>query len=284
MLRGPRHPRRPPRGRGNGLSPLRGSITRNTFRAAVIDEFADSYLSGATPVPCIRCNEAREVQGPARDRARSRRRLHGHGPLHPAQDGPRQGRASLRRGMPRADQSYFLFSTTQEQLDYLRFPLGHLASKAETRALAAKYGLSVADKPDSQDICFVAERRLCRRHRKAAPGRGRSGRDRGHGRHRSGRTPGRDPLHDRPAPGPRHRRSCGAALCRSARPRRAPGRRRSEGGAVDPRRARARDQLAGRHPVAKRGGMACGGENPLHAPPARRDHPPPSRPPRRRWS
>jgi tRNA-specific 2-thiouridylase len=53
------------------------------------------------------------------------------------------------------DQSYFLFSTTQEQLDFLRFPLGHLASKAETRALAAKYGLSVADKPDSQDICFV---------------------------------------------------------------------------------------------------------------------------------
>jgi tRNA-specific 2-thiouridylase len=53
------------------------------------------------------------------------------------------------------DQSYFLFSTTQEQLDFLRFPLGHLASKAETRALAAKYGLGVADKPDSQDICFV---------------------------------------------------------------------------------------------------------------------------------
>ncbi|MEY3960888.1 MAG: hypothetical protein RIR14_1542, partial [Pseudomonadota bacterium] len=56
---------------------------------------------------------------------------------------------------PNRDQSYFLFSTTPEQLDYLRFPLGHLASKAETRALAAKYGLSVADKPDSQDICFV---------------------------------------------------------------------------------------------------------------------------------
>jgi len=53
------------------------------------------------------------------------------------------------------DQSYFLFSTTPEQLDYLRFPLGHLGSKAETRALAAKYGLPVADKPDSQDICFV---------------------------------------------------------------------------------------------------------------------------------
>src|SRR5690606_32625770 len=56
---------------------------------------------------------------------------------------------------PARDQSYFLFSTTQEQLDYLRFPLGHLPSKAETRALAAKYDLPVADKPDSQDICFV---------------------------------------------------------------------------------------------------------------------------------
>ena len=56
---------------------------------------------------------------------------------------------------PNRDQSYFLFSTTPEQLDYLRFPLGHLASKAETRALAARYGLAVADKPDSQDICFV---------------------------------------------------------------------------------------------------------------------------------
>lgn len=62
--------------------------------------------------------------------------------LHMAADGAR-------------DQSYFLFSTTREQLDYLRFPLGHLASKAETRALAARYGLPVADKPDSQDICFV---------------------------------------------------------------------------------------------------------------------------------
>ncbi|MEO0830413.1 MAG: tRNA methyl transferase PRC-barrel domain-containing protein, partial [Pseudomonadota bacterium] len=60
-------------------------------------------------------------------------------------------------GDPARDQSYFLFSTTREQLDYLRFPLGHLKSKAETRALAAKHGLSVADKPDSQDICFVPD-------------------------------------------------------------------------------------------------------------------------------
>ena len=71
------------------------------------------------------------------------RKMGRHGPeLHQAAD-------------PARDQCYFLFSTTPEQLDYLRFPLGDLASKAETRALAAQYGLPVADKPDSQDICFV---------------------------------------------------------------------------------------------------------------------------------
>ncbi|MBF9041910.1 tRNA 2-thiouridine(34) synthase MnmA [Rhodobacterales bacterium HKCCE4037] len=126
----------------------------NVFRDAVIDEFADSYLAGATPVPCIRCNERvkfKDLLGTAKD-LEADCMATGHyiqrmmGPqkaeLHSAADAAR-------------DQSYFLFSTTQEQLDYLRFPLGHLASKAETRALAAKYGLSVADKPDSQDICFV---------------------------------------------------------------------------------------------------------------------------------
>ena len=126
----------------------------NAFREAVIDEFADAYLAGATPVPCIRCNErvkfrdllqtARELEADCMATGHYiRRRLGAAGPeLHMAAD-------------PARDQSYFLFSTTAEQLAYLRFPLGHLASKAETRALAARYGLPVADKPDSQDICFV---------------------------------------------------------------------------------------------------------------------------------
>ncbi len=126
----------------------------NMFREAVIEEFADAYLAGATPVPCIRCNErvkfkdllatARELDADCMATGHYIRRLDGPaGPeLHAAAD-------------PNRDQSYFLFSTTPEQLAFLRFPLGHLASKAETRALAAKYGLSVADKPDSQDICFV---------------------------------------------------------------------------------------------------------------------------------
>lgn len=126
----------------------------NTFREAVIEEFADAYLAGATPVPCIRCNErvkfkdllatAKDLEADCMATGHYIQRMTGdHGPeLHQAAD-------------PARDQSYFLFSTTPEQLSYLRFPLGHLASKAETRALAAKYGLPVADKPDSQDICFV---------------------------------------------------------------------------------------------------------------------------------
>nr|WP_010396703.1 tRNA 2-thiouridine(34) synthase MnmA [Paracoccus sp. TRP] len=126
----------------------------NKFRESVIEEFADAYLAGATPVPCIRCNErvkfrdlletARDLDADCMATGHYIRRLEGpHGAeLHMAAD-------------PNRDQSYFLFSTTQEQLDFLRFPLGGLASKAETRALAARYGLAVADKPDSQDICFV---------------------------------------------------------------------------------------------------------------------------------
>jgi tRNA-specific 2-thiouridylase len=126
----------------------------NIFQDAVIDEFADSYLNGATPVPCIRCNERvkfKDLLETARDLDADcmatghyiQRKIGASGPeLHSAADATR-------------DQSYFLFSTTPEQLSYLRFPLGHLPSKDDTRALAEKYGLSVAMKPDSQDICFV---------------------------------------------------------------------------------------------------------------------------------
>ncbi|MGK7755033.1 MULTISPECIES: tRNA 2-thiouridine(34) synthase MnmA [unclassified Roseovarius] len=126
----------------------------NIFKDAVIDEFADSYLAGATPVPCIRCNERvkfKDLLETAKDLDADcmatghyiQRKLGDRGPeLHCAADAAR-------------DQSYFLFSTTPEQLDFLRFPLGHLPSKDATRQLAARYGLPVADKPDSQDICFV---------------------------------------------------------------------------------------------------------------------------------
>jgi tRNA-specific 2-thiouridylase len=126
----------------------------NIFKDAVIDEFADSYLGGATPVPCIRCNERvkfKDLLETAKDLEADcmatghyiQRKMGPCGPeLHTAADAGR-------------DQSYFLFSTTSEQLGFLRFPLGHLPSKDDTRALADKYNLSVANKPDSQDICFV---------------------------------------------------------------------------------------------------------------------------------
>ncbi|MEQ8291683.1 MAG: tRNA 2-thiouridine(34) synthase MnmA [Roseovarius sp.] len=126
----------------------------NIFKDAVIDEFADSYLAGATPVPCIRCNERvkfKDLLETAKDLDADcmatghyiQRKVGAAGAeLHCAEDANR-------------DQSYFLFSTTPDQLEYLRFPLGHLPSKDATRVLAARYGLAVADKPDSQDICFV---------------------------------------------------------------------------------------------------------------------------------
>ncbi|WP_106744192.1 tRNA 2-thiouridine(34) synthase MnmA [Yoonia maritima] len=146
----------------------------NTFREAVIDEFADSYLAGATPVPCIRCNErvkfkdlletAKDLDADCMATGHYIQRQMGDAKaeLHSAADSNR-------------DQSYFLFSTTQEQLDYLRFPLGHLKSKDETRALASKYGLSVADKPDSQDICFVPDGNYAKLIEKLRPGSAEAG-------------------------------------------------------------------------------------------------------------
>ena len=127
------------------------------FRQAVIEEFADSYLRGETPIPCIRCNQtvkfkdllavARDLGAEAMATGHYVRRIEGpHGPeLHRAVD-------------PARDQSYFLFATTREQLDFLRFPLGDLPKPA-VREAAQALGLSVATKPDSQDICFVPEGR-----------------------------------------------------------------------------------------------------------------------------
>jgi len=124
------------------------------FKAAVIDEFAASYAAGRTPVPCVTCNRTvkfTDLLALAQDLGAEalltghyvRRRLGPEGP-------------ELHRGKDLAkDQSYFLWATTTAQLDYLRFPLGGL-EKPQVRALADSFGLSVAAKPDSQDICFVA--------------------------------------------------------------------------------------------------------------------------------
>ena len=123
------------------------------FKSEVIDSFIDSYVSGETPIPCVQCNQTvkfRDLFKYAKDMNAdalvtghyvSRIQNNGHANMYRAKDQNR-------------DQSYFLFSTTQEQLDFLRFPLGEI-DKSETRSIAQKLNLNVADKPDSQDICFV---------------------------------------------------------------------------------------------------------------------------------
>ncbi|HER35259.1 MAG TPA: tRNA 2-thiouridine(34) synthase MnmA, partial [Halothiobacillaceae bacterium] len=125
------------------------------FRESVIEDFADSYARGETPIPCVRCNQTvkfRDLLATARDLGAAALAT-GHYVRRVA--GP-HGPRMLRAADPAKDQSYFLFATTREQLDFLRFPLGGL-DKAETRRIAQRLGLPVADKPDSQDICFVPE-------------------------------------------------------------------------------------------------------------------------------
>lgn len=126
------------------------------FRSDVIDRFADSYVVGETPIPCVLCNQTvkfRDLLAAARDLGAQAlatghyvRRLRGG------------GGAELHRGAdPSRDQSYFLFTTSRDQLEFLRFPLGGIAGKERTRAEAARLRLPVASKPDSQDICFVPD-------------------------------------------------------------------------------------------------------------------------------
>jgi tRNA-specific 2-thiouridylase len=129
---------------------------KNNFQALIIDEFADSYLRGETPIPCVRCNQSIKF-GDMLDFARSIDAdcmVTGH---YIRREVDKNGRAYLMRGTDTIkDQSYFLFSTSQEQLDYLRFPLGSLC-KDNTREQARALGLITANKPESQDICFVPD-------------------------------------------------------------------------------------------------------------------------------
>jgi tRNA-specific 2-thiouridylase len=125
----------------------------SNFKESVIDDFADTYLKGATPIPCVRCNQTvkfRDLLKVAQDLGADcmatghyiQRVIGENGPeLHRGFDGGK-------------DQSYFLFATTPQQLDFLRFPLGAM-NKSQTREMAVELGLNVAAKPDSQDICFV---------------------------------------------------------------------------------------------------------------------------------
>jgi tRNA-specific 2-thiouridylase len=123
------------------------------FRAAVIEDFADSYRAGETPIPCVRCNQRvkfRDLLDTARDLGADALATGHYARRVGGPDGPELHRAAD----PVRDQSYFLFATTRQQLAFLRFPLGGLR-KAEARAIAAAAGLALAAKPDSQDICFV---------------------------------------------------------------------------------------------------------------------------------
>ena len=138
------------------------------FSESVVEEFADSYLRGETPIPCVRCNQTVKF----RDLLSTAKEL-GADVLatgHYVRREPGAAGAELHRAEETGrDQSYFLFATTQEQLDFLRFPLGGLP-KAETRRLAEELGLPVADKPDSQDICFVPNGSYARVVEKLRPG------------------------------------------------------------------------------------------------------------------
>ncbi len=124
------------------------------FRAAVIDNFAGSYAAGETPVPCVRCNQGpkfTDLLGMARDLG-AEALATGH--YVRRVEGP-AGAELHRAADPQRDQSWFLFATTRAQLEFCRFPLGNMPDKAATRQVAARLGLTVAEKPDSQDICFV---------------------------------------------------------------------------------------------------------------------------------
>ena len=144
------------------------------FRESVIDPFADAYLAGETPIPCVSCNQTvkfRDLLKTAMDLGadalatghyiESRARPGGGRSLHRPHDLDR-------------DQSYFLYGTTQAQVDFLRFPLAGL-TKDETRAIAARHGLAIAAKPDSQDICFVPSGRYSDLIRKLRPEAGEPG-------------------------------------------------------------------------------------------------------------
>ena len=126
---------------------------QNKFKEGVIDNFVESYLNGETPIPCVQCNQTVKFT----DLFKEAKNLNADALItgHYVKSIPEDGVNQMYRGKDEnRDQSYFLFNTTREQLDYLRFPLGGML-KDETRKIAKDLDLNVADKPDSQDICFV---------------------------------------------------------------------------------------------------------------------------------
>ena len=140
----------------------------NLFQDQVMEDFADSYLKGETPIPCIRCNQTVKFTDMF-DRAK-KLGASAMATGHYIRRKRKFGKPALYKGIDNfKDQSYFLFATTNEQLEFLRFPLGSL-TKDETRNVAKLYELNVAEKPDSQDICFVPEGKYADIVRKLRPG------------------------------------------------------------------------------------------------------------------
>ena len=143
------------------------------FREQVMEDFADTYLAGSTPIPCIRCNQTvkfSDLLATAKDLGADCMATG-----HYIRRSVGNSEVELHRAVDQSkDQSYFLFATTREQLAYLRFPLGALP-KTETRRLAQEFDLPVAVKPDSQDICFVPDGSYARVVEKLRPGSGRAG-------------------------------------------------------------------------------------------------------------
>ena len=140
----------------------------NLFQDKVMEDFADSYLRGETPIPCVRCNQTVKFT----DMFERAKKLGASAMAtgHYIRRKNKLGIPSLHKGIDKLkDQSYFLFATTKKQLDFLRFPLGSL-TKEQTRNVARKYKLNVAQKPDSQDICFVPEGKYADVVRKLRPG------------------------------------------------------------------------------------------------------------------
>ena len=218
------------------------------FREAVINPFAESYVAGETPIPCVSCNQtvkfadllttARELGADALATGHYiRSRVNGaHRALYRPVDADR-------------DQSYFLFATTQEQIDYLRFPLGGM-SKPAVRAAAERMGLVVANKARQPGHLLRAAGQVFRHHRQAEAACGIARRYRASRRARARPARGHLEVHDRPAA--RHRRGCGrAALCRTSRCRSRPRDRRAARGAGDTQGVSARHELD-RRPGAER--------------------------------
>ena len=171
------------------------------FQQTVVANFVGEYVAGRTPLPCAHCNSDLKFSTLLERGPGPGRRRRGHRPLRARRARRRTARWQLRRGVdPDKDQSYFLFSLTQEQLARAAFPVGAL-TKAEVRAHARALGLRVADKPDSQEICFVPDGDYAAFVERQAPAAVKagvvadeSGRTLGHAR-------GRAPLHHRPAQG-----------------------------------------------------------------------------------